>query len=97
MVLNRHLQRSFALHARVVRPLRVPRILPYYQKRFNSNPNPGQVNPDPMDQDGDEDRGKGKGRDDGPTLKSTILKMMETAATTFASIAILGHVVTSLV
>ncbi|RJE21972.1 hypothetical protein PHISCL_05676 [Aspergillus sclerotialis] len=91
MVLNRHLQRSFALRARVASPLRVTRTIPYYQKRFNSNPNPGQVNPDPMDQDGpDEDGGKRKGRDDDPTLKSTILKMMETAATTFASIAILG-------
>lgn len=100
MVLNRHLQRSFALHSRVARPLRTTRAIPYYQKRFNANPTPGQIGPQPqaLDQDGpDEDGGKGKKRDDDPTFKSTILKMMETAATTFASIAILGYVATYLV
>jgi hypothetical protein len=49
------------------------------------------MTPDPTDQN-DSDEGKGKGRDgdSDPNLKSTILKMLETAATTAASIAILG-------
>jgi hypothetical protein len=62
-------------------------------KRFNSNPqNTGQVTPDPTDQnDSDEGKGSGQGRrDSDPNFKSTILKMLETAATTAASIAILG-------
>jgi hypothetical protein len=63
-------------------------------KRFNSNPqNTGQYTPDPTDQnDSDEGQSKGQGRnsDSDPNLKSTILKMLETAATTAASIAILG-------
>lgn len=95
MVLNRHLH-SFIHQARLARSLRVTRHIPYLPKRFNNQtqpPNPGQVNPDPMDQDDpDEDGKKGKGQDDGPTFKSTILRMLETAATTFASIAILGYV-----
>lgn len=92
-MLNRHLH-SLIHHARLARPLRVSRTIPYCPKRFNSQPpNPGQVNPDPLGQDESDDKGgKGKGRDDDPTFKSTILKMMETAATTFASIAVLGYV-----
>ncbi|KAJ9294446.1 hypothetical protein DTO271G3_7021 [Paecilomyces variotii] len=39
---------------------------------------------------GQPDDGEKKGDDSGPTLKSTILKMFESAATTFASIAVLG-------
>ncbi|KAJ5239949.1 hypothetical protein N7468_004568 [Penicillium chermesinum] len=57
------------------------------------HPNPqsyGQYTPDPTDQaDGDEGGGKGR-RSDDPTFKSTILKMLETSATTAASIFILG-------
>jgi hypothetical protein len=49
------------------------------------------MTPDPTDQN-DSDEGKSKGRDgdSDPTFKSAILKMLETAATTAASIAILG-------
>lgn len=61
-------------------------------KRFNSNPqHAGQMTPDPTDQN-ESDEGKGHnchGEPD-PNIKSTILKMLETAATTAASIAILG-------
>lgn len=69
------------------------RAVVYTSKRFNSNPqNTGQYTPDPTDQD-DSNDGKGKGQgggDSNPNFKSTILKMLETAATTAASIAILG-------
>ena len=70
------------------------RVGVYIPKRFNSNPqNTGQMTPDPTDQnDSDEGKGQGQGRsgDSDPNFKSTILKMLETAATTAASIAILG-------
>jgi hypothetical protein len=96
MALNRHLQRSFTLSARLSRPRRLPRPFPHYSKRFNSPNSPGQVNTDPLDQDaGDDDKGKGKGQSDDPTWKSTAFKIMETAATTFTSIAILGYVLLS--
>lgn len=87
MVLNRHIQHSLTRYARVSRPREVARIIPYYAKRFNSqNPqNTGQVNPDPLDQDAG----------DGHSWKSTAFKIMETAATTFTSIAILGCVLLS--
>jgi hypothetical protein len=53
----------------------------------------GQYTPDPTDQnDGEGDKGQGQGRkSDDPNLKSTILKMLETSATTAASIFILGY------
>ncbi|KAJ5609137.1 hypothetical protein N7528_009704 [Penicillium herquei] len=76
----------------LVRPARTHgRVVQFASKRFNSNPqSTGQYAPDPTDQnDGGEDRGRGSKNDD-PTLKSTILKMLETAATTAASIFILG-------
>ncbi|KAJ5643873.1 uncharacterized protein N7484_006380 [Penicillium longicatenatum] len=74
------------------RPLRSHgRILQYTGKRFNSNPqNTGKYNPDPTDQNEEEDQGRGHKNDSDPNLKSTILKMLETAATTAASIFILG-------
>lgn len=84
----RRLQRGWNTYARLARS-RAPRPVPYYPKRFNSQ-NPGQVTSGPLDQD-DGDGGE-KTKDDGPGLKSTILRMLETAATTFASIAILGYV-----
>ncbi|KAJ5103454.1 hypothetical protein N7532_003983 [Penicillium argentinense] len=68
------------------------RFVPCTFQRFNSSDpkSTGQYSPDPTDQnDSDEDQGRGRKSDD-PTLKSTILKMLETAATTAASIAILG-------
>ncbi|KAJ5625811.1 hypothetical protein N7510_002120 [Penicillium lagena] len=63
-------------------------------KRFNSSlpqNNTGQYapNPDPTDR-GDDEGGRGRSGDSDPNLKSTILKMLETAATTAASIVILG-------
>ncbi|KAJ5723373.1 hypothetical protein N7488_001408 [Penicillium malachiteum] len=75
----------------LVRPVRTHgRVVQYAGKRFNSNPqSTGQYAPDPTDQNDGEDRGRGSKNDD-PTLKSTILKMLETAATTAASIFILG-------
>ncbi|KAJ6004943.1 hypothetical protein N7540_012742 [Penicillium herquei] len=82
---------SFARQG-LARPARTHgRIVQYACKRFNSNPqSTGQYAPDPTDQnDGGDDRGRGS-RNDDPTLKSTILKMLETAATTAASIFILG-------
>lgn len=53
--------------------------------------NTGQYapSPDPTDR-GDDEGGRGRKGDSDPNLKSTILKMLETAATTAASIAILG-------
>lgn len=75
------------------RPLRYNgRFVQNTLKRFNSSDpkNMGQYTPDPTDQNDAED-GKGQGRkSDDPNLKSTILKMLETAATTTASIFILG-------
>ena len=47
--------------------------------------------PDPQDQPNQDD-GKGKDNDQDPNLRSTILKMLESAATTFASIAVLGYI-----
>lgn len=49
----------------------------------------GRVSPCVMDQE-DGDNPKGKEDKEDPNFKSTILKMLETAATTFASIAVLG-------
>lgn len=77
------------------RPLRInSRVVMLTPKRFNSNPqNTGQMTPDPTDQnDSDGGKGKGQGRDGDsePNVKSTILKMLESAATTAASIGILG-------
>ncbi|KAJ5793018.1 uncharacterized protein N7503_008996 [Penicillium pulvis] len=67
------------------------RILQYTGKRFNSNPqNTGKYSPDPAEQNEEEDQGRGQKNDSEPNVKSTILKMLETAATTAASIFILG-------
>lgn len=68
------------------------RILQYTGKRFNSNPqNTGKYSPDPAEQNEEEDQGRGQKNDSEPNVKSTILKMLETAATTAASIFILGY------
>ncbi|KAJ5092774.1 hypothetical protein N7456_008635 [Penicillium angulare] len=82
---------SFARQG-LARPVRSQgRIVQYACKRYNSNPqNTGQYTPDPTDQnDGEDGQDRGRKNDD-PNLKSTILKMLETAATTAASIFILG-------
>lgn len=80
------------------RPLRSNgRLIQGTFKRFNSSDpkNMGQYTPDPTDQnDGEEGKGQGQGqgrKSDDPNLKSTILKMLETSATTAASILILGY------
>lgn len=86
---------SFYARQGLSRPLRANgRVVQFTSKRYNLNPqNTGQYNPDPTDQnDGEDDKGQGRNNDSNPNLKSTILKMLETAATTAASIAILGYV-----
>lgn len=46
----------------------------------------------PLGQDGPtEDKGKGKGENSEATFKSTFFKMLESVATTFASIAVIGY------
>lgn len=64
----------------------------YSPMRFAQNA--GQVQSGLLDEqdDGKEGAGAGASNSD-PTLKSTILRMFESAATTFASIFILGCVV----
>ncbi|KAJ5887838.1 hypothetical protein N7495_007879 [Penicillium taxi] len=79
----------------ISRPTRsTPQLVPYALRRFNATDprNTGQYTPDPTDQnDGEEGQDKGsKKESNDPNFKSTILKMLETAATTAASIFILG-------
>lgn len=73
---------------------RCPRSVPSYSVRRFSNIPQGASPPqgqDIVDQAGAEDEGgKGKNADSEPNFRSTILKMLESAATTFASIAVLG-------
>ncbi|KAL6235763.1 hypothetical protein BDW75DRAFT_130179 [Aspergillus navahoensis] len=69
-------------------PRRPGKVLSMYSgQSFSQSSIPGP--PDPQDQ-ANQDDGKGKGNDQDPNLRSTILKMLESAATTFASIAVLG-------
>lgn len=85
---------TFYTRQGLLRPLRPNgRVVHFSSTRYNSNPQtPGQYTPDPTDQnDGEDDKGQGRNNDSDPNLKSTILKMLETAATTAASIAILGY------
>ncbi|BCS22725.1 ATP-binding protein [Aspergillus puulaauensis] len=90
----RSLQRYFVSPTRVRPwvPRRPPGRAPAYSgQSFSQNSLPGA--PDPTDQADQEDQGGGKGQannDQDPNFRSTILKMMESAATTFASIAVLG-------
>ncbi|EEP82655.1 conserved hypothetical protein [Uncinocarpus reesii 1704] len=67
----------------VYAPWAVPRIRQYGSQDLNPGgpPQPGQETPDVSERES---------KDDGPTLKSTGLRMFESAATTFASIAVLG-------
>ncbi|PWY92470.1 hypothetical protein BO70DRAFT_376141 [Aspergillus heteromorphus CBS 117.55] len=86
-----HVQRSMISLARAGprRPLRTNRsVTPYLGRSFSRGP--ARAASDAADQDSTK---QGKSRENGepePTLRSTVLKMMETAATTFASIAVLG-------
>lgn len=76
------------------RPIRPNgRVAQFISRGYNSNPqNTGQYTPDPTDQnDGEDDTGQGRSNDSDPNFRSTILKMLETAATTAVSIAILGY------
>ncbi|PGH04980.1 hypothetical protein AJ79_06937 [Helicocarpus griseus UAMH5409] len=75
-----------------IRPQVQPQFRPWVvpsTRRYSQMP----VGPPSLNQDGPEEENEkksGRNEDSDPTLKSTILKMMESAATTFASIAVLG-------
>lgn len=64
----------------------------YTAKRFNSNPNnPGDVTPDPTEpNEGDEGEEKGHSSNSDAKWKSTAWKMLENAAGTGATIAMLA-------
>ncbi|KAL3461296.1 hypothetical protein BJX64DRAFT_163341 [Aspergillus heterothallicus] len=87
----RNISRLFVSTART-RPWQVSkrpdRLLAMYSGRsFSQSSIPS--GPDPLDQQNqDDDRGRTNDQD--PNFRSTILKMLESAATTFASIAVLG-------
>lgn len=92
MLTSRLMHRASAWSRRGLASRRHVGVPQWTARRFNSsNPSStGQYTPDPTDQNGSEEDGKGGTRNEDPNLKSTILKMFETAATTAASIAILG-------
>lgn len=73
---------------------RFPRSVTSYGVRRFSNVPQGASPPqgqDMVDQStAEDDGGKGKNADSEPNFRSTLLKMFESAATTFASIAVLG-------
>ncbi|WEW55225.1 hypothetical protein PRK78_000654 [Emydomyces testavorans] len=64
-------------------PWTIPQIRQYGSQDLNPGgpPQPGQESPEIPEREH---------KNDGPTFKSTVLKMFESAATTFASIAVLG-------
>ncbi|KAF7590524.1 hypothetical protein BBP40_002712 [Aspergillus hancockii] len=87
----RHIPRSvpFFPSARIglSKTLRPNRVALYQSElQFSQGSSPGA--PNPLDQNTEDDGARAKDSD--PTFRSTILRMMETAATTFTSIAILG-------
>ncbi|KAF9891160.1 hypothetical protein FE257_005096 [Aspergillus nanangensis] len=90
----RHVPRSLPLipTARVSRNhLSAPRLsngLPYHSARDFSQ-NSAFLLPDPLQQNDPAEERRDQ-NNDVPTFKTTILRMFETAATTFASIAVLG-------
>ncbi|KAL4791838.1 hypothetical protein BDV19DRAFT_369850 [Aspergillus venezuelensis] len=85
---QRHLVSLTRSRPRLLVPRQRPaRVLAYSGQSFSQGSIPS--GPDPTDQQDSED-GKGRGNDQDPNLRSTILKMAEAAATTFASIAVLG-------
>lgn len=91
------LQKSLASNVRrsLIRSYHPKWTLSSYLRRLNSQnaggiPAPG-VSVLPLGQDGPtEDKGKGKGENSEATFKSTMFKMLESVATTFASIAVIG-------
>ncbi|KAI9044380.1 ATP-binding protein [Aspergillus affinis] len=97
MLLHRNVQRSLPLISRPQIRLSRPRrpldpVVPYHSDRqFSQGPILYNPNPDPLDQNANaRDDDRGRSNDSDPTFRSTILRMLETAATTFASIAVLG-------
>ncbi|KAF7114113.1 hypothetical protein CNMCM5793_007093 [Aspergillus hiratsukae] len=90
MLWNRSVQRSLSAAARVGlhRPVGVHQTVPRLAARYFSQ-TPGLSATNPLEQDREDDD-RGRGQDSDPNFKSTILRMLETAATTFASIAVLG-------
>ena len=87
---QRHLVSLTRSRPRLLVPRQRPaRVLAYSGQSFSQGSIPS--GPDPTDQQDSED-GKGRSNEQDPNLRSTILKMAEAAATTFASIAVLGYV-----
>ncbi|BDD57041.1 hypothetical protein MAP00_002445 [Monascus purpureus] len=83
---------SIVAHARLglFRQRRIPlnRTFPYIPRRLNSQ-NAGQSSGF-LDHNADDATGKTNGQDSEPNIKSVFLRIFETAATTFASLLILG-------
>ncbi|KKZ67795.1 hypothetical protein EMCG_06561 [[Emmonsia] crescens] len=81
--------RPRTIHPQFIRPWDV---LPSTRRRYAQNSPP--VGPQSLSQDGPEEeddrRRNNKKEDADPSLKTTLLKMLESAATMFASIAVLG-------
>ncbi|PGH32924.1 hypothetical protein GX50_04268 [[Emmonsia] crescens] len=81
--------RPRTIHPQFIRPWDV---LPSTRRRYAQNSPP--VGPQSLSQDGPEEeddrRRNNKNEDADPSLKTTLLKMLESAATMFASIAVLG-------
>lgn len=75
-----------------VRTPRLNRPLPSYHSSRDFSGSSLLNAPDPLDQDANNNGSdRNQSNDSDPTLKGTILRMFETAATTFASIAVLGY------
>lgn len=72
------------------RPPRLNRPLPAFHSARDFSASSLLNAPDPLDQDAGAGE-RSQSNDSDPTLKGTILRMFETAATTFASIAVLGY------
>ncbi|KAL5357857.1 hypothetical protein BJX96DRAFT_28994 [Aspergillus floccosus] len=71
------------------RPPKLKRPLPAFHSARDFSASSLLNAPDPLDQDAGAGE-RSQSNDSDPTLKGTILRMFETAATTFASIAVLG-------
>lgn len=91
----RHVPRSLPIFSSgrfsLSRPLRANGVAPY-KSGMHFSQGSYQAAPNPLEQDAGDDGARSNGNDSEPNFRSTILKMMETAATTFASIAVLGYV-----
>ncbi|KAE8328783.1 hypothetical protein BDV39DRAFT_173282 [Aspergillus sergii] len=93
MPVYRHVPRSLPIFSSgrlsLSRPLRANGVAPY-KSGMHFSQGSYQAAPNPLEQDAGDDGARSNGNDSEPNFRSTILKMMETAATTFASIAVLG-------